>query len=334
MIPGRFTRSDRGLGLAKHVLRRALWLLVAADAGERDPPQPLGLPVSGLARERHGLLDRCPGTRQLPALLECPAEANEQQRARGPVGDQVGRAVPEVDLGEDVPPVARSASGGCQPFRGACAQSGIGRAELHPVAIRLLQVVPDDLVELEELDPVLLEPRRVSLMEVRTSRFGERLVRSVAEEEVAEAEAVVAGDERLVRSNDLLADECGQARSDLGVVGCDRLDGAAVEDLALDCAPLEHAALGRLELVEACSEEGTERRRDGHRAVRLGGDGEHLADEERVAACGACDPLAQLTRDPLRNQIVDRLVGHRFEPQHHGPGGAALTELGTRHAEH
>ena len=127
-------------------------------------------------------------------------------------------------------------------------------------------------------------------MQVGPARLRQRVVGGVADQEVAEAEAVLARDLSPFRRDQLLADEAGEPRCHLRLVGDERLDGAAVEDLPLDRAALEHGPLGLLEPVEASRQQRLERRRDDHLAVA--GHREHLADEERVAACRARDPLA------------------------------------------
>src|SRR5438477_5155890 len=48
--------------------------------------------------------------------------------------------------------------------------------------------------------------------------------------------------------------------------------------------PLEHAPLGRLELVQARGEQRPQGGRDNHLALRLARHRQHLLDEERVAA--------------------------------------------------
>ena len=150
---------------------------------------------------------------------------------------------------------------------------------------------------------------------------------------MAEAEGILAEELRRVRADQPFADECGQPRRHLRPVRCERLDGAAVEDLALDRTPLEHAPLGRFELVQARAEQRPQRGRHDDVAAPVAGDGEHLLDEEWVSARGACDLVAQLGGDLLRDELVDVFVSQRLEPERHRPGGAALGELRPRHAE-
>ncbi len=64
--------------------------------------------------------------------------------------------------------------------------------------------------------------------------FGQRVVGGVADQKVAEAEGVVAGELRPVGPDELLAHERHQLRRHVVLVGRERLDAAAVEDLALD----------------------------------------------------------------------------------------------------
>ena len=80
-------------------------------------------------------------------------------------------------------------------------------------------MIADDLVELHELGPVCLQPGGQALMEICAGRLGERLVRRVADQQVAEAKAVLSRDLRSVRPDQLLAHEPGQARGDLGLFG-------------------------------------------------------------------------------------------------------------------
>jgi len=97
-----------------------------------------------------------------------------------------------------------------------------------------------------------------------------------------------------------------------------------VEDLALDRAALEHPPLGRLQLVEAGSEQRLDRGWDGHLAVGFADDRHHLRDEERVPGGGASDLLAQRGRDRVRDELVDRSLRKRLEPKHDRPARAPL----------
>ncbi len=209
----------------------------------------------------------------------------------------------------------------------------VGQVELGAVREGLFEVVAEDLVELDELGPVLLQPGAQALMEIRAGRLGERLVRRVAEQQVAEAKAVLARDLRSVRPDQLLADERGEARGDLRLLGCECLDSTPVEDLALDRAALEDASLGRVELVEPGGEQGVQRWRHDDVALGLVGHRDHLLDEERVAARGARDSLPQVVGGVLGDEPVDVVVGQGLEPERHRPGGPLLGERGPCHAE-
>jgi hypothetical protein len=174
-------------------------------------------------------------------------------------------------------------------------------------------VVADQFVELDQAS-ALLEPGGEALVELGPGGFRQRLVGSVSNQQVAEAEAVLARQQRPVRPDQLLPHQRGQAWSDLALGGGERLDGAAVKDLALDRASLEHAPLGRLELVQTCGEERLQGGRDDDLAVRLTGHRHHLVNEERVASSGARNSFAQLAREPLRDQLVDRVVREWLQP--------------------
>ena len=191
----------------------------------------------------------------------------------------------------------------------------------------------DDLVELDEIARVFLEPAGKLLVKGGANSLGEGVVRGVADEQVAEPEAVLARELSLVGLDQALADERGEVRPHLGVVTPEGLHGATMEDLAFDRCVLEHASLGGLELVEACGEECLQRRRDGDCTVAIARDREHLAHEKRVAAGCPGDSCAQVACDPLRNQLGHRLVAKWLEQHRDGPGRAALHELRPSHAK-
>ncbi len=97
---------------------------------------------------------------------------------------------------------------------------------------------------------------------------------------------------RTFGADQLVPDECREPWQHLRLVRRERLHGAAVEELALDRAPLEHRALLRLELVEPRGQKRPQRRRHVDLAV-VGREREHLGDEERVPARPVGDPPAQ-----------------------------------------
>ena len=73
--------------------------------------------------------------------------------------------------------------------------------------MRLLEVIADDLVELLA---AFFQPTRQALVQIRAQRFRDPLVRSVAEQEVLEAEGVL---QHLVRADELLAHKRGKLHS-------------------------------------------------------------------------------------------------------------------------
>ena len=148
-----------------------------------------------------------------------------------------------------------------------------------------------------------------------------------------EAKRVVASNLRWVRSDQPLAHERGKPRRHLGVTRRKYLNGAVVEDLAFDRAQLEDGPLGRLELVEPRREQCAESRRDTQVAVRFAGHGQHLLDEERIAARGVGDPSAHIRGEALDDELVDLGVVERPDPKSNGPCGTAIRELGPGQAQ-
>ena len=144
--------------------------------------------------------------------------------------------------------------------------------------------------------------------------FGSAVVRRVANEQVTEPEPVVSRKLRSVRSDELLANERRQPGRDPEFLGCESLDSAAMEDLALDRASLQHDPLLGLELVESSREQRLDRRRDDD--IRIGGRAEHrdhLLDKQWVSAGGVEDSTAKvlvdlLAAEPLLDQQLALLL--------------------------
>ena len=220
-----------------------------------------------------------------------------------------------------------------------------GQPQLDSIAVGLLEVVTEDLVQLDQVGAVALEPNREALVQLCTCRLREPVVRRVADQEMAEPEGVVAGQLCPIGPDELLPDERHQLRRHVLLVGLERLDATAVEDLPLDGAALEYAALGRIELIETRGKQRLDRRRHDDLAVAgLGDHREHLLDEEWVAFGRLTDPLAQsfrehgIAEEPL-DQLVGLVRGERLE-QDRGrielaacPGRAPIEQLRARDTE-
>jgi hypothetical protein len=152
-----------------------------------------------------GGVDRLAGglrARAEVVLLELRlAQLEEGSRADGSVRDLGGAGQEPLGDGE-VPPFARSfrrgdQAGGRRPPQ--VLHGLVGRTELGPVPIRLLEVVAEDLLVFgQALAGRPLEPLREPLVEVGALLLGHRAVRGVADQEVAEAERVLAGELRSV----------------------------------------------------------------------------------------------------------------------------------------
>jgi hypothetical protein len=162
-----------------------------------------------LQLDEHPRPDVLVGTRQRAGIREAVrGEIGEQPRAlRFRNRRQARRALEEADRRREIAPAQR---------RGGCALEALGGAppervrgwaripELDAVAVRLLEVVPGEGVETLG---TLLEPVGVALVEECPRLLRDRVVRCVAEQEVAEAEGVLPLQRRLVGTDEVLADE-------------------------------------------------------------------------------------------------------------------------------
>ena len=108
---------------------------------------------------------------------------------------RIDECVPPLD--SRPPPRAPPRSG--EPLARSLSELGVGPTELHLVPRRLLEVVAEYLVQLDEVGPALLEPDGEPLVQLGASGLRERVVGGVPDQEVAEAEGVVAGQLRPCR---------------------------------------------------------------------------------------------------------------------------------------
>jgi hypothetical protein len=189
-----------------------------------------------------------------------------------PFGRKQGdRALEQVDLSEEVVAEQRAAACSRQQVSGPGGERrclGADEAELRAVAVRLLEVVTHDLVGFDEVGRVWQQPAGEALVQLGSHRFRQRDVGGVANEQMAEPEPVVSRELRSVGPDELLANECRQSCRHALLAGLEGLHRPAVEDLTLDRAPLEHAALLGLELLDPGGKQRLDRRRHDDLRIR------------------------------------------------------------------
>ena len=106
-----------------------------------------------------------------------PAEVDLEPSIAQLVGQQGGRSLEQREPGAEILPFDRASPGERQPFTcagGECSAALVLGAQLQPVAIGLLEVVAEQLVELDELGAVLLEPVGEPLVQLGPLRLRER----------------------------------------------------------------------------------------------------------------------------------------------------------------
>ena len=89
----------------------------------------------------------------------------------------------------------------------------VERTELGAIPIRLLEVIPDDLVALAQRPRRLVEPVREPLVELRAGRLRDRRVGRVADQQVSEPERVGRRQVGALGAHELLADERSEPTS-------------------------------------------------------------------------------------------------------------------------
>ena len=174
-------------------LLRALRLAVDSEAAPEDPAAELSDTVAG----RGGSLGEGICTAERVVALARPAQGVAELDLEGEVKldprYERGGTLEQADGGAVILAADGAvACGGQAAPSPRCQLVVVGQPELGPVAVGLLEVVAEELVELDERGRVLLEPESEALVEVRAHGFRERVVGGVAEQEVAEAEAVLA----------------------------------------------------------------------------------------------------------------------------------------------
>jgi hypothetical protein len=155
---------------------------------------------------------------------------------------------------------ARRPAGLGEPRRGRAGEhppAGVHRPELAPQAVGLFQVVGEQLrVLAQPLAGGPLQPAGEALVQLGAERLGQAGVGGVAEQRVAEAERLLAGDVRGRRADQLPAHQRAQVAADRLRVGAGRQLGhrVPVERLADHAGPADHGALLLVELLHARGE--------------------------------------------------------------------------------
>ena len=260
----------------------------AGDAGQRLA----GLVACCLCLHGRGLGDRrcslrsddADGVGEVDLQVDVtPDRPGQPQRATHQRGGGALVAAPE-----------RPAAGGGEPLSRPLGEAVVRLPQLPPIAGGLLQVVAEHLVQLQERRSVAFQPVGEALVQLGPKLLGHRPVDGVADEDVHEPEAVLAGEVRRLRTHEVPPDRTEQMSARLRpfVRWKQGGDGAAVKHRPLDRRPLQQVSLGRREPVEAGGEQRLDRRRQdellGRTAVsRLVG--EQLLEEERVPGGGLRD---------------------------------------------
>src|SRR5262249_41156369 len=144
---------------------------------------------------------------QLTALDERRGQVDRQLPSeRRSYRQELARARDELDAPGLVVALERAAAGSGEPQPRPLGEPAL-LAELALQPERLLEVVADHLVELDEPRRVLLEPVGEPLVEGCAHALGKRRVRSLPDQRVAETERLVVRQERLLGPQELFADE-------------------------------------------------------------------------------------------------------------------------------
>ena len=242
------------------------------------------------------------GAREVTLLAQCLAEIDrELDPAAVAFGQRGHRALDEIRGRRDIPAGDGPAPGGTEPRGGADADRVrflVEGTQLAAEAVRLLEVIADDLLELEHPRAGhSLEPVAEALVELRACPLEQSLIRGVAQQRVMEAVRGVPGERRLNKVEQLLRVESrDRRRHALAQRGRrELLDRASLEDRTGDRSGLEEGLLLRRQLVDARREQRRDRRRHvgiGHRAMHRPTTGRVHAEE----------PLVDERRDDLLDE--------------------------------
>ena len=195
----------------------------------------------------------------------------------------------------------------------------IAGVELLAVAMRLLEVVADDLVR---GFVSLLEPGAEAFVQLRPCVLRRPGVGDVADQDVMEAVRVVVASTQ--GTNEAASDECHEPRvesRDLLRRG-QREKSATGEVSARDGRAFGERPLGRVEALESTGEQRLDRRRNGPERAGTGllDECEQLLEEKRVPRGNPDDLRPCLVVEGLGRDLLDQHAGLRLRPAAPGRG--------------
>jgi hypothetical protein len=236
-------------------------------------------------------------------------------------------------------------------------------AQLFQVAIRLLQVVAQDLLELHCAVAVAIDavgPRDEAFVEHRPRTLQHPLVSSIPDEHVVESKVLLGADRLWLRMNEVLTREGAQDRPELllDIRGHQLPERVLGKHETRDGRRFDHRALLRAEQVHARRQESLDRRWHGqggnaggrHPAPVLGlqqpvvdHHRKHLLDKKGISIGGRDDPSLDLVVEfCLPEQIArdEGCIARRKRTEKHGdravervPAGPQIEEFGPRQAD-
>ena len=280
-----------------------------------------GRPSSGqTSQERRSSSSTASSARVHAAAATTRAAPRPLVAGRGPLGRGVGEARPstrcmrfgELELERRRAPSggsarARARAGGrpkSSPRQPAAARRRRGARRASPGQRSvgwpsscgsggLLEVVADELVQLDQLAAMLLQPGREALVQLGSRRLRQRVVRGVADQQMAEAEAVVVPRTAPCRAGSAPCERAPPGAVSPGVSSASACTAPRWK-ISPSTAPRSSTSRSAGRAGRAAREQRLQLGRTTTLALRLASHRHHLLDEERVAAGGAGDPLAEL----------------------------------------
>ena len=205
---------------------------------------------------------------QLSGLGQSHAELGQEKPPLGVgFGQELARALEQIDSGRQVVTRERCSTRSAQVLSTAPRELEIAlpcrRLDLHVVAECLFEVVAGHFrVLVAESTRSALEPARMLLMQGGATLLRNQGVRCVPDQDVAEAEALLALDVRAYGTDQLAMDQRGELDIEIAWQGNAKRfrHGPAMEGPALDRGDLQHGARPRIEAIDACRQHRLDRR--------------------------------------------------------------------------